>query len=387
MAPSIVDRGPLFNEIKCGWSYLESDKHPDYTEDRALVNASLGLFGVFDGVGIHHSKGADADLARNAVEDRVRALTLGLDQDEIADELKNILLDISKEIYERHLGGTTATIAKFIDSETHGHSAVIAHVGDSRAYKIKEDGKIEMVTLDDSSIAPSDDPRAWEVQRQIACAKGLEDIPPSGVTGILSRMAFNRRNEVSQYLGIAGEKAEKKGVVQPHIYIVNLKEGEGLLLTTDGVHDNLTTDEIEEIVGVNRSDPRACSKAMIEAAHARSRDKSHGRHKSDDITSVVVDFEKKPFSSVKPEKKKVVNFLEAQTWDRLYSLIVQQGSVKGSKREYQNHEIADLVNDVRHGRQPIDVLTSALGLRESVMRLLQQDKKIADIRANLNSKK
>lgn len=61
--------------------------------------------------------------------------------------------------------------------------------------------------------------------------------------------------------------------------------GDVLLLTSDGIHDNLTTAEIEAVLIT--SNPQYTTASLANRAQMRTFDKS-ARSKDDDMTAVVV---------------------------------------------------------------------------------------------------
>ena len=74
---------------------------------------------------------------------------------------------------------------------------------------------------------------------------------------------------------------------RPRSNCVSLSELDGVLLTTDGM-DNLSPEEIAEIVITNHSIPQAVVEGLIASAYDRSCTISHPRSVIDDITAVYV---------------------------------------------------------------------------------------------------
>lgn len=116
----------------------------------------VGLFVVADGMGGHHDgEKASAITARIVARNVLNEIVLGLldqamddpDRPSISEVLRQAVQTandtVTQEIPE---GGTTVTIAVIM-----GDLAYIAHVGDSRAYLITEDG-IEQITRDHSLV-------------------------------------------------------------------------------------------------------------------------------------------------------------------------------------------------------------------------------------------
>ena len=141
--------------------------------------------------------------------------------------------------------GTTCTsVALFPD---HYH---IAHAGDSRAYLIRG-GKIEQLTEDHSLVGEM-------VQ------KGLIDKEEA--------IRHPRRNVLTRAVGLRNE-------VAPDIHEkIPFKDGDKILLCSDGLFSMVPEDEIESIV--ERFDPKDACRKLIEAAI------KYGGE--DNITAVVI---------------------------------------------------------------------------------------------------
>ena len=92
---------------------------------------------------------------------------------------------------------------------------------------------------------------------------------------------FRLRGGITQALG---------GPLPPTIHIdqVSVFPGDRILLCTDGIHDNLIDEEIEEIL---RSEPRtSAARQLVERSIERSRQERHVtvRAKPDDMSAIVM---------------------------------------------------------------------------------------------------
>jgi len=141
-------------------------KQRDHNEDTLLTfNAIIadgdmgipfGLFVIADGMGGHlHGEVASGSAARALSEYLIKLLypsLLGLDPEPQSDSLQEILENAVREAQQAVLkrapgGGTTLTAALVI-----GEQVTMAHVGDSRAYFIYMDGRMQAMTLDHSLV-------------------------------------------------------------------------------------------------------------------------------------------------------------------------------------------------------------------------------------------
>ncbi len=113
--------------------------------------------------------------------------------------------------------GTTATALLL-----RGEDAWVAHVGDSRAYRIRG-GQIEQLTFDHSLV--------WEMARR-------QKIDPASLNG------FPRKNIILRSLG--PESAVKVDVEGPH----PLRPGDTFVLCSDGLSNQLSDKEIGAVASV-----------------------------------------------------------------------------------------------------------------------------------------
>ena len=133
-----------------------------HNEDNFLINEELNLYVVADGMGGHAGGEYASAICVNTIEEIVTSIELNIEGDvdvgdpvEVARERLRYALRLSgRRIFEKaaqdeeyHGMGTTA-VALLID----GTNAVVAHVGDSRLYLLR-DGKIQQVTEDHSFVA------------------------------------------------------------------------------------------------------------------------------------------------------------------------------------------------------------------------------------------
>lgn len=141
-------------------------KQRDHNEDTLLTFNSiiadgengipLGLFVVADGMGGHmHGEIASGSAARSLSQYLMTKLypsLMGLDPEPQSESLQEILEAAVREAHQMVAkrapgGGTTLTAALVI-----GEQVTLAHVGDSRAYFIHTDGRMQVMTLDHSLV-------------------------------------------------------------------------------------------------------------------------------------------------------------------------------------------------------------------------------------------
>ncbi len=230
-------------------------------EDNYLVDALNGLFIVADGMG----GGVEGERAsRRAIEtfsatlynerDTVRLMAGGLDgevREKISDLMRSAIHAANQEILQirRSIGPDVSmgtTISAMLIQGNHG---VIAHVGDSRIYRVRY-RDLAQVTEDHSLVA--------------------QQIRDGYITPEQAKYS-PFRNVILQAIG----KGEK---IDPQIDFLVVEPGDQFLLCSDGLHSYLTNDEIITVMAEpsgHRIVPR-----LIDCANARGG--------SDNITAIAV---------------------------------------------------------------------------------------------------
>jgi protein phosphatase len=240
---------------------IPSLKHPGRNEDAIAYDAKGGWIAVLDGVG---GTKAGKEASNKALE----VIKLGLsnwhedDDPQVEEKLKSVVeaasLAVSKEVPE---GLTTAVISKIVDSD--GDNVFhIASVGDSRTYLFRRE-TLTQITQDDNMI-----PKKIEVK--------YENVTAASQLNELERKGFLLRSIITQAVG----------QLEPLVvrcYSVVVTSGDRLIFCTDGIHDNLTFNEIEEVVA-KKGD---IAKLLVEKARKRSKE-NHFRSKPDDMSAIVI---------------------------------------------------------------------------------------------------
>lgn len=185
------------------------------------------------------------------------------DDFQVEGKLKNIIEEASLAVSHNVPNGlTTAVISKIISFDKE-KILFIASVGDSRAYLFRKEN-LTLITRDDSIIPKK-------------IAQKLEHVTSADQLNDLEGKAFLLRSIVTQAVGQL-ESLEVRS------YSVVVKANDKFILTTDGVHDNLTFNEIEEVVG-HKGD---VAELLVGKAKERSKE-SHFRSKPDDISAIVIE--------------------------------------------------------------------------------------------------
>lgn len=276
--PNEVESSP--EKLRVGFETARGEDHLE-NEDAILVNKERGVYGVFDGVGGHNAGGVASRMARDFIARKIEAIPGDTDFSRRASLLAEAILDANKEILraaqenpeQYSKMGTTATLMEIGEDEGKMRGAWI-NIGDSRLYRLSSDGELMTFTLDDSFARKRDgEETAIRFQRLFG------NIDSSQTFNDEESEVWRLRNVITNYLGLEAMELRSG--------FFDVAPGEVFLLSSDGIHDNLTNNEIAGILS-ETSDPSEASRKLVQAAQARSRDGTHMRHKKDDMSAVVV---------------------------------------------------------------------------------------------------
>lgn len=222
-------------------------------EDSMCASPDIGLFAVADGMGGHKAGEIASSTALQYLEENIRDLSL--DENNLGASLLRILDEANLRVYrlstefEQYRGmGTTVTAGIF-----HKDKLVIAHIGDSRSYLIRE-GEMKQITDDHSLVG--------EMLR-------------SG--GITEEQAHHhpKRNILTRAMGT-------ESTVKFDIYNVDLLPKDKILFCTDGLINHLRPEEIKEVIQTEHNLDLCLERLMTGALN-------RGGH--DNITMVIVEMD------------------------------------------------------------------------------------------------
>ncbi|MCS7050033.1 MAG: protein phosphatase 2C domain-containing protein [Thermomicrobium sp.] len=196
------------------------------------------LLAVADGMGGYRGGEIAAQLAVEVLRDRFYASPIG--PADVAKRLEHAVREANERIFrewesqgEEQLMGTTLVAAVI-----RGESLTVANVGDSRAYLIRAKRPTQ-ITRDHSLVA--------------------EHVE----AGLLSReeaRGSSYRNVITRALGYRSK-------VDVDIFELRLMSDDRIVLTTDGVHDVLSDEELAAIVLA--AEPERAARSLVEQALAR----------------------------------------------------------------------------------------------------------------------
>jgi serine/threonine protein phosphatase PrpC len=238
-----------------GWSSTDVGLKRDHNEDSFLCSDEIGVYAVADGMGGHLGGERASRMAVEIFEREMRERLRGATPVDLSAIVPKSMSDAarlaSQAIYEtalaspEHAGmGTTLTSLCF-----HGQSLTLCHVGDSRAYLVR-DGRARQLTEDHS----------W-IQEQVRA--GL--LSPGDA--LVSRF----RNIITRSVGF-------EPAVTPDLFTMPVEAGDCYLICSDGLSNYFSVDEIGRILaGQFYSE---AGRTLVEIANERGGD--------DNITCVIV---------------------------------------------------------------------------------------------------
>lgn len=262
---------------------IASDKHPERNEDSFFIDSENAAIGVFDGMGGHAGSEWASRTAAHVVAEHLHNAPMVLPHKLGRKAVYDALIAGHQAIVKGNKGdiGTTAAVAKLFNDGTVPY-AVIGHVGDSRAYLMHQ-GVFSRLTLDNvdqtyenySSDDRLRDASAWRMQEILSRVTQMSQLDEK------AQREFRRRNVITSCLGDYGRL--------PNIAVSDLHavSGDCLVVTSDGVHDNLTTNEIAWII-LEAESAGSMTDNLVHGALVRSRRRGYLRAKPDDITAVAL---------------------------------------------------------------------------------------------------
>ena len=229
----------------------------DENEDSFVVEAELGLFLVSDGMGGHRGGALASKIVAEdlpvMIETRLAKLR-GYSPRAIRSMLKRTIAEQNRQLQmegtsEAGYKGMGATVVVVLLRDGR---AYVANMGDSRMYLVRKG-------------------RLWQRSRDHSVVSSLLR---RGKIDAEEAANHHARGQITRYVGM-----EEKG--RAYVRSFMLKDGDRLLMCTDGLTDMLSDKAIAKILK-EQADPQAACQALVRAANAA------GGH--DNITAVVVDW-------------------------------------------------------------------------------------------------
>jgi protein phosphatase len=231
-----------------GASYVGRRRSHD--EDAFLVMPEAGLFAVADGLGGHASGEVASRTAVDALASRLAGLRGTPDERLRAafEHANEAVTGLARTDPELSGMGTTLVAALFSEEGP----VAVAHVGDSRAYLFRE-GKLLRLTEDHSLLQDfirQSHPTPEEIQ------------------------AFPHKNVIVRALGM-------RETVEVDVALVDVREGDILLLCSDGLFGMVNDEEMAGILRREGTEILRANQQLVDAANEAGG--------ADNVTSVLVE--------------------------------------------------------------------------------------------------
>lgn len=213
----------------------------DVNEDRFHLDLARGLFMVVDGVGGQAAGGKAADTAVSLLRARLERET-----GPVPDRLRDAVTAANNEIHRLaglrpEWSGMACVLTVAVVEEGR---ATIAHVGDTRLYRLRGD-RLEKVTRDHSPVGERED---------------------AGEISELEAMNHPRRNEVYRDVGSEPHRARDPEFID--VQTIPFESDTALLLCSDGLTDVVDSSSILRVVTQWAGHPQQVVDGLIEAANA-----------------------------------------------------------------------------------------------------------------------
>jgi serine/threonine protein phosphatase PrpC len=199
-------------------------------EDRAWVSQldnGMTIAIVADGLGGHQAGDVASQLAVDTFREAVQDMKDGLSLEEAKTVLRQAILQSNEVVHEMavhnehyHNMGTTVVTALLMEG-----SGIIGHIGDSRAYKIK-DGAIRQLTEDHTLV---------------------NELAKSGQISLEEAANHPRKNVLTRALGT-------DRYVEVDIRAFSWSEGDILLLCSDGLSNMVSEEQMLETLSTDEQD-------------------------------------------------------------------------------------------------------------------------------------
>ena len=239
----------------------DTGRRRDGNEDALLLLPSRGIFAVADGVGGQNSGEVASRKAMTGIESFLYANPLsvadGLEgkprENWLRSYFQRCMQKINSEIMKQAMSDpvmdrmATTVVLCYLDME----SIYVVNMGDSRAYMFR-DGELAQLSVDHTYV---------------------NNLINAGTLTRSEARQHPQKNIITKALGSTTN-------TEPDFYRFDLMEGDRILLCSDGLHGELTDDEIADIVG-SRNDMNTVCRLLVDAANEK------GGH--DNITVVCIE--------------------------------------------------------------------------------------------------
>lgn len=253
-----------------------------------IVDPQRGLYAVLDGMGGANAGDVASQTARDAIRDFVVQRRLTMEPKALLEaaiqHASATVHDAAKQARERHGMGTTVVACLVVQPAN--NRVVIAHVGDSRAYLLRQ-GRLQALTRDHTIV---------------------EELVERGVLSPEDAERHPYKNVLSRNLGAKPET--KVDTLE-----LELRPGDRLLLCSDGLYGYASTEGIQYLLG-SGDPPDAVARDLIDLAL-----RGGG---GDNVSAIVIEV-----PQAAPTSTQVVRTHGATAWWQKRAIFLQVAKERG----------------------------------------------------------
>jgi protein phosphatase len=205
-------------------------------EDSLIIEPRAGLFAVLDGMGGANAGDVASQTARDAIRDFVLLRRSALAPKQLLEQALqagNAAVHLAAQRSREHHGMGTTVVACLVGE---GGRVVIGHVGDSRAYLLRE-GRLQALTRDHTVV---------------------EELVDRGLLAVEEVARHPYKNVLSRNLGARPQ-------TRVELLEITLQGGDRILLCSDGLYGYAPADAIQYLLGSGDAPEHVC-RDLIELA-------------------------------------------------------------------------------------------------------------------------
>lgn len=279
-------------------------------DDRKINDPERGLYAVMDGVSSGHGAIASEITSRvvaermgeklDAMIEKAAQLAEG-DEEWINETVAKAMQDSVRESNEavkkiqeinpEYKGAnTTLSLAKMVEMPDGKIRLYYTNIGDSRVYLENDNGSMTPLTEDDNQLNAMIE--AGRVKLTPEEAEEIDQFTDYEALSDQQKRYVNMRNRITEAIGTDGPKVEglrfdPEDPKNSDILWVDLEPGQRFVISSDGVHDNATKQQMEDVMRQSEGNPLLAESLLQELAVSIEKDPKNPRSKPDDTSAVV----------------------------------------------------------------------------------------------------
>ena len=267
------------------------EKKPERLRNQDNLFATEASIGVADGMGGYE----DGDKVALLAVIEMQKVFLGLEKTPVSfEKTVDVILEALKMIQEKILekkrkgeidssAGSTLSFCHVWKSPEGKRKAILVSAGDSPVYIIRGEKLIQVLEPDDIiKKKKRENPKRTdeldvirEILKNIQTQSEYDRLTP------LAKECFDTREKIGEFLG------KTSSAFEPSYTHLDLEDDDEVFLCTDGISDNLTEEEMRQILCDKTKHQSERMYLLGRKAKARSQ-QIHLRSKSDDMTGLLL---------------------------------------------------------------------------------------------------